>query len=481
MAMEDDLQQEESPGSEISCEDDQDNRGEDNMQIDSPDKPQNEASILPQGFNAEYLRVYYAKLFPYAEIFKWLSYGHDGKHPACDSSYFGRKEFSFTLEHDIYIRFQSFQDAQDMEKSIKEKCPYKIDIGAVYNVDPAKRHAYAQVGDKVFTPVERELVFDIDMTDYDDIRYCCSGADVCLDCWPLMTIAIKVIDTALREDFGFKHILWVYSGRRGVHCWVCDGRARRLTNEQRGSIAEYFRVYKGSEHSNKMVSLSGPVLHPSLTRAYADVLRVFFEEKVLPNQKLFVYEDRYQKILDLIPDDSIPSQLRERWRDNKRSSASKEDNNIGRWKQLRQLLEAGKQKSQGLRRCVEEIVFSYTYPRLDMEVSKHMNHLLKSPFCIHPKTGRVCVPIDPHDCDSFDPTSVPTLSQLLQELNRGKNLDFGSSDLDIKEWEKTSLAKSVHLFRSTFLQPLLKSCKTDLEDAYNAKLQESGVRHSLNW
>lgn len=68
--------------------------------------------------------------------------------------------------------------------------------------------------------------------------------------------------------------------------------------------------------------------------------------------------------------------------------------------------------------ALEDIVLQYTYPRLDAEVSKHRNHLLKAPFCIHPKTGRVCVPVDPHDIDNFDPEKVPTVGQLLNELDK---------------------------------------------------------------
>ncbi|KAK3016057.1 hypothetical protein RJ639_007544 [Escallonia herrerae] len=392
----------------------------------------------------------------------------DGKHPACDQSYFGRREFSFTLDNDIYLRFQSFNSASELENAVKEKCPFKIDIGPVYSVDPARRHAYAQAGDNVFTPMERELVFDIDITDYDDVRYCCSGACVCLDCWPLMTVAIKVLDTALRGDFGFNHILWVYSGRRGVHCWVCDTKARRLSNEQRAAIADYFRVYKGNENSNRKVSLMGPALHPFLARSYTDVLRKFFEEKLLISQMLFSNEERYEKILEMIPDESITAELRGKWQENRRSSIGNRDINVVRWEQLKHVLQSGKHK--GLRRCVEEVVFSYTYPRLDMEVCAIL--LLSHPLLS--LKGCVCVPIDPNHCEDFDPTTVPTLSKLLEEINMGGLRAEGDD-----EWDRTSLGKSVRYFRAAFLQPLLKSCKEEIEDSYSAKIEQS--KNSQSW
>jgi hypothetical protein len=58
---------------------------------------------------------------------------------------------------------------------------------------------------------------------------------------------------------------------------------------------------------------------------------------------------------------------------------------------------------------LEEIMLQYAYPRLDINVTKGLNHLLKSPFCIHPKTGKVCLPFHPRAAEKFDPCSVPTI------------------------------------------------------------------------
>ncbi len=117
-----------------------------------------------------------------------------------------------------------------------------------------------------------------------------------------------------------------------------------------------------------------------------------------------------------------------------------------------------------------EVVFQHTYPRLDINVSKMQNHLLKSPFCIHPKTGRVCVPMDVTTVDSFDPFAVPTLPQLMQELDHyhattttttttttdaaNAGTTTPTAETVQFEWQKTSLKPYFEGFQNNFLRSL---------------------------
>lgn len=70
------------------------------------------------------------------------------------------------------------------------------------------------------------------------------------------------------ETFGFQHLLWVYSGRRGIHCWISDPSALDLNDDQRRSLVTFLEVIKGSKEQMKKVNVRGPKgdgdLHPYL-------------------------------------------------------------------------------------------------------------------------------------------------------------------------------------------------------------------------
>lgn len=83
---------------------------------------------------------------------------------------------------------------------------------------------------------------------------------------------------------------------------------------------------------------------------------------------------------------------------------------------------------------MRSVVFAHAYPRLDLEVSKKMNHLLKAPFCVHPKTGKVCVPIDPERAHKFDPETVVTVGRLLDQLNKARGGVKGSDAVRGVAW-----------------------------------------------
>jgi DNA primase small subunit len=240
-----------------------------------------------------------------------------------------------------------------------------------------------------------------------------------------------------------------------------------------------------------------------LERAY-DILEPYFCRNVLPadGHGLLATQEEWNKLLDSLPaaaKETVGANLKKKWAD-----AEETDRELSpeeKWKQLLQhlrvkfelpdrnqindsnissfnkrpklstsMVEIDKEKRR-ISVWPMEVVFMHTYPRLDINVSKMQNHLLKSPFCVHPKTGRVCVPIHVPTIDAFDPFAVPTLPQLVRELDEyhaatTAAVDSGEGDDKTVEyeWQKTSLKSYFENFQKNFLSPMQREWRRKKRD-----------------
>lgn len=406
---------------------------------------------------------YYSRLFPFRTLFHWLN--HSPK-PGPD---FAHREFALTLPDDVYLRYQSYPSADLLKKDILRRNPSRFEIGPVYTTNPRERKTLRK--SSAFRPLSKEIVFDVDLTDYDDIRTCCDKANICSRCWTFATMAIKVIDIALREDFGFQHIMWVYSGRRGVHAWISDKEARELDDDKRKAVTGYFEVLKGGVQGGKRVNLKRP-LHPHITRSL-DILKPYFQS-ILADQEPFLSQSGQDRLLQLLPDPDLNEALRKKW------SSSPDRPSSRKWADIDALAATGVSTTldtKALMEAKQDILLEYTYPRLDVEVGKKRIHLLKSPFVVHPGTGRVCVPITGNasinlkEVEDFDPFSVPRVTELLTEVDMylkpaGGNsvedegddgyIEDGVTMRKLQDWEKTSIKPYVECFEQ-FVRRLMKA------------------------
>ena len=311
----------------------------------------------------------------------------------------------------------------------------QFDIGAVYPRPPDETKA-ASDGSRV--PQSKELVFDIDMDDFNPIRSCeCIAIKgrVCDLCWDFMTVAVRVLDRALRADFGFKHLLWVFSGRRGVHCWVCDEQARMLSTDGRAAVAEYLAfldVSKQNSETPTRLYKTRPLPLLTLRRIYDDILLPTFEQRIVTQHNLLDTPEQWKRVLDaLAMPESFVRKIDEEWRAQLENKKRQPPTALERWVHLKDSVEKdvrthakgkGVQSGKGKNGVtpIMDLVFFFTYPRLDVAVSKGLNHLLKAPFCIHPSTGNICIPLSPDRIGEFSPlTSPPTLQQLIADINEG--------------------------------------------------------------
>jgi DNA primase small subunit len=407
---------------------------------------------------------FYTRLFPFRSLFHWLNAGLK------PSPNFTNREFALTLSNDAYLRYQSYPSADLLKKDILKLNPSRFEIGPVYTSNPRDRKTLRK--SSAFKPLSKEIVFDIDLTDYDDIRTCCTKANICSKCWPFASMAIKVVDAALREDFGFEHIMWVYSGRRGVHAWISDKAARELDDEKRRALTGYFEVVRGNTQSGKRVNVKRP-LHPHLARS-VEILSPYFRDTVLVDQDPFASAAGTERLLILLNfDTTLQAALKKKW------TSAPERPSVRKWKDIDELASSGVSKNLDtvkLKEAKQDILLEYTYPRLDVEVGKKRIHLLKSPFVVHPGTGRVCVPISgdasKHDVDEFDPFEVPKVTELLGEIDTWQSkvkkeesedgfgvkegyVQEGASVRKVQDWEKTRLKPYIEVFEK-FIRELVK-------------------------
>ena len=363
---------------------------------------------------------YYSKFYPSKLIINWLCRNN--------IKLLKNRELCFTIQNDKYIRYQSFETLIQFQKRILKLVPIKIDVGAIYNIQPRSYRENKETKDLIFQ--EKELVFDIDMSDYDDVRTCCTGSDICSKCWKFIICGAKILDRILKEDFGFKKYFFDFSGRRGIHCWVCDKNACKLNDKGRLMIESYIlydrindELAKGriKRRINKR-KFADPI-YPSFLEDLSIVKNDFYE--IIREQDLLNYEDikilfkdiikMYFCIIDMGNIDSIL--------ENKKMDSLKKITKIHEY--LKKAENILKDKNNFTichsESCINEFILSILSPRLDWSVTRQSAHLLKGPFCVHPKTGFVSVPMPLELLENFDLKRIPKIDNLLNNDNNDIN------------------------------------------------------------
>ena len=160
------------------------------------------------------LSAYYAKYFPADVLCELLSRSWRGQ------SQLHKREICVENVDACYIRWLSVSSHTELRALFKEKRVEKLHTGAIFSNEPRFKKKGLEM-----SPVERELVFDIDVNDYDVWGIDANDIDSCDYAWPVVAFGMKMVKHVLQHHFGFENMLLVYSGRRGAHMSVYDARA----------------------------------------------------------------------------------------------------------------------------------------------------------------------------------------------------------------------------------------------------------------
>jgi DNA primase small subunit len=75
----------------------------------------------------EVMLQFYRMLYPFKSIFTWLNQEHIPK------DLFTHREFAFTIQGDVYLRYNCFANADELKKQVCALNPTRFEIGPMYS------------------------------------------------------------------------------------------------------------------------------------------------------------------------------------------------------------------------------------------------------------------------------------------------------------------------------------------------------------
>ncbi|MHA2364441.1 MAG: DNA primase catalytic subunit PriS [Candidatus Hodarchaeales archaeon] len=302
------------------------------------------------------------------------------------------REFGFQVVRDDTVKFIrniSFKTPEAFLEYVLKEIPLAIYVGAIYSEGPDYRQ---QKSINQIQWVKRELIFDLDLTEYDSVRPCnCKGKiEICERCWELINVSMVWIHETLKEDFGVKNIQWVFSGRRGVHAWVLDHDFSTLDSDQRAAIVEYLTFFKGDGDSAKF----SPVAknnHIYLDRVGKLLYETYFRDVTI--DQLLEIGFTSQRAIYIL---------------NQRDRLGIDRVFLNKYIFTTEKISKLTPTQPSKEKILHNVLLKWS-PRIDRAVTIDLRRILRLPGSIHGDVGRVVRLIDEEELEYFNPFSEESI------------------------------------------------------------------------
>ena len=355
---------------------------------------------MPASEQARLYQQYYATLFPVEEVHAFANRTFSSSSP-CPPE---KREYGVEHLDSVFKRWKECASPDSLRRLVSSAGVGKVNIGAVYEDAVSTRYKRSSSADPIAVR-GRELIIDVDLTDYDRFSIDKDDVDENDRVFPVVGIAIELCKSVLQEAFGFTSFLAVYSGRRGAHLYVLDDRAFRLADDARRAIASFLtppdRPFQPSRRGRFRWILNHPSFSPH-SEFYLKMLD-FFESTCLRRRSegglgLLDSWMAREDFLSTLECDFYFSGLQ---RSLVLARGTPGDDAFKMIKSVLSRIEDVPKREQAETR-LHETVCTYVFPRIDANVTASAGHMLKCVYSLHPGTGRVSTPIFDSALD-FDP------------------------------------------------------------------------------